>query len=256
MSTFIKDVRDRIISTERPGKNFKDLSGTTFGVINVLSYEGYYHKKDGVKAFVYKCQCQRCGNIYYIPYNTIHSRNPAKCSRICKCKMIKSIGGKVTPEFHTYCAMKQVAKANNYAICDEWNDPDTGFDSFYDWLHDIGWNNNVRIHVIDRNKKIMSPDNVDIINNYDFIYKGEGYIVIKGYAFSVCEWAKMTNISKALISQRIIINGWDRKDAVLIPKRKFASDPVPKPWNVEDLVTPEWKEKNHYQFFKELGLIK
>lgn len=256
MNKSFADVRDKIVSTERLKTNFKDLSGTTHGILKVLSYEGYYFSSTGKRVSIYKCECQRCKNICYLGYRSL-IRNPKNCTTHMCSDPKRIINHVSTPEYNAYRSLKSYVRKYDYSICDEWRDSSYGFENFYKWLCDNGWKRNLtRLHIIDHNKKTISPDNIEIINNYDFTYKTEGYIVIKDYAFSINEWAKIANLTKGCINTRINTKGWDIRFAILIPKMRHSSDPVPDPRDVDELVTPEWKEKNHYQFFKELGLIK
>lgn len=130
-------------TTEKTMKR-KEMTGRVFGLLTVIEEADPYYRSSGFKLYRYKCLC-KCGRETVVVGQNLRSGT----TKSCGCRMGKYKHGHAgvgSRTYQTWTAMR--ARCNNpthtaypryggkgIAVCDEWNDPETGFQAF---LEDMG----------------------------------------------------------------------------------------------------------------------
>ena len=258
MRIHVSDYRNTIISTDRLGEKFKDLTGKIIKNFDVLSYEGYRIRGVAEKVPVFKCRCRSCNKIIYLDRYAI-----CRANGDCGCNLSNHVAPRYKqPEYPIYISAMCDARRANYEICNEWKNENNGYANFYKWLHDNNWKPNLSgLRIVNRSLKVISPSNLKVVTcPFSFTYKHNGYIVINHYCYSVKDWGKIVGITHSTILARVE-SGWELKESVLTPlivrtRKKFEGHHVHDLIDLNSVITPEWEAKNMYQFFKDKGLIK
>lgn len=105
-------------------------------------------------------------------------------------------------------------------ICDEWLGK-YGFKNFYNWAILSGYKNGLTIDRINNNGN-YEPSNCRWVdqtvqnNNTNFNH----YVTFNNETKSVSEWAKIYNIHRCVLNNRLR-RGWKFEDAVVKPVRQF-----------------------------------
>lgn len=232
----------------------KDLVGQRFGRLVVIEklpsqkWTGWW-----------RCKCD-CGNIKDVPTGNLTSGNTQSCGCLAKeihRKHADEIREKARIAIikhglssHRICSIweKMIyrcenSKSSNFKhyggkgikVCEEWHD----LRKFYEWAINNGYKDNLEIDRID-NSKDYCPENCrwasSIIqaNNKDSIPK----YTYQGETHGISEWARILNISRGLLKDRITKLHWDIERAFTTPPRKCQ----PIEYNGEVHTWQEWSD--------------
>lgn len=205
------------------------LVGRRFGRLTVLSSTD--RRTNGAsREIIWKCKCD-CGNIAYVATNNLMAK---KCKTLsCGCLRKEKTTKHNLSHTKIYKALVAIkgrcknTKDKNYfryggrgiTVCKEW-DGENGFENFYKWSIENGYEDGLTIDRIDNNKG-YSPDNcrwasqkVQMNNT-----RRNRIIEIDGVSHSLSEWCEITGISKGTIRDRLN-RGWDEKSAITKPVAK------------------------------------
>lgn len=205
-----------IVNTQYPkNPNFINHVGEKIGRLTIIRYVGENAK--GTK--FYECECD-CGNIKIIRWTSLVSGNTTSCGCYHQETMEKLLTthGLAFDENHnrprlysiyhgmkTRCYNKNVPHYYRYGgkgikICDEWLDPKTGFESFYNWAMSNGYRDDLTIDRID-NSGDYCPENCrwatyeEQANNFD----KNIYITSDYCTFTMALWAKILSVNYSRI---------------------------------------------------------
>lgn len=198
----------------------KDINiGYKIGVIEVIGCE--YVKR--FQRRMYKCKCNKCGNIFYQSKSNILHRLLGKGCKNCKATILITHGMKKTRIYNVWkqlkhrcnCSQFDYSHWKNYAgrgitVCDEWQN---NFMSFYNWAISNGWNedsiyesgkNKLSIDRID-NDKGYSPENCRIVTFRENQYNKRTTVfgIYEGKKYNVLELSKLLNLPTYTIRYRI-----------------------------------------------------
>lgn len=100
-------------------------------------------------------------------------------------------------------------------VCEEWRND---IDSFFNWAYANGYQKGLTLDRID-NEKGYSPENCRWVDRYvqQNNMRRNHFISINGETHSISEWARLVNIPKGRIVNRLK-RGWSEEDAVFLPK--------------------------------------
>lgn len=200
-----------IVNTQYPkNPNFKNHVGEKIGRLTIIRYVGENAK--GTK--FYECKCD-CGNIKIIRWTSLVTGNTTSCGCYHQETMenlLTTHGLAFDKDHHrtrlysiyhgmkTRCYNKNVPHYYRYGgkgvkICDEWLDPKTGFESFYNWAMSNGYRDDLTIDRIDNNGNYC-PENCrwatyeEQANNLEKnVYITSGYCT-----FTMALWAKILKV--------------------------------------------------------------
>lgn len=206
----------------------KDYSGEIYGNIQVLEMTNKRTKKGYV---VYKCKCNKCNRIFESSLQNYRRRsklgiNTMTCGCYDRhfCNFYKN-GLSSTRLRYIYdnmksrCYNKNNKEYKNYGkrniiICDEWLDKEKGFENFYNWAINNGYQKNLSIDRINVDGN-YEPNNCkwssfeEQINNRTNTIKLE----YKGITKTLTQWAKKYNIPIVTLRSRIA-RGWNIEKAL------------------------------------------
>ena len=202
-----------IVSTKMPTNHrFKNRSGeTTSNGIMVLEYLG----KDKNRDTFYMCKCI-CGKSFVARNTNLNNVRSCGC-RINKKATTSHAHSTATAEYNI---LVKLIYSRKDLICDEWKDPECGYDNFYNWLHINGYKRGMHILRKDSSKK-YSPDNCIIASSSltRKFNKNATYITIGNYTYPLTVWALITGMRINSIMNRYITYGWSKTDAIITPIR-------------------------------------
>lgn len=251
-------------------KRFRSLVGEQIGNIDVISEVGAIYKdyKNSSNAqTIYLCKCNACGEYSYLSNISLYNgmkRGQLACGCLSSSNKIRTHHSQELI-YHNhndknkdyrlsktlYMIFKSIQnRSHKTMIDDKWNGYDK-FDNFYNWAIENGYVlNKSRITRNSRNSA-YGPNSCKI--THDFIYYEKyAYIVYNIYVYKLVEWAEMLNITMKALHKRICEYNWPLEYALLCPNQnKYCGEQ----YEIEELITPEWKTKNRYEEFKQLGLI-
>lgn len=245
------------IDLTKPGTTLdgriKDLSGHTIGGIKVikpkyqiryLSDNDHYYSR-----IFYECKCTKCGKSMCISGDSIKKTIHKSCGCLRNNPMITHEQNDDDVIEYLYNHIVNAAKNQHTTVDPLWDkDSPEGFNNFKEWIVSKGFNRDYnwleRIDIF----KPFSPDNCKVTNNM-IRYKKKVYYVTEHYAFTSNQWAEMLDCTSAGLRARIVNRGYNIDDAL---RRKSGEHHV---YNIDDIVTPEWRPKNRYGMLKDLGYI-
>lgn len=206
------------------------LVGKRFGRLVVLEATDKKYKNSG--DIIWRCQCD-CGNITYVATANLNAKVNFTAS--CGCMRRENATKhnlSASPIYKALVAIKGRCKNPNnknyyryggrgITICDEW-DGDNGFENFYKWSMENGYNEGLTIDRID-NSKGYSPENcrwttqLVQMNNQ----RRNRFVTVDGETHSLSDWARINGICIGTIRDRLK-RGWSEQDAVSTPVKKRA----------------------------------
>ena len=221
-------------------KRRTDLTGMRFGRLEVIKFDHYlYRKKPNgyeyrVKTWLCKCDC---GTFKVVGHSELTSGNTKSCGcymREHQHAFIKQYTKPLKhPRIHRlheiWIGMKE--RCNNpqnnayeyygkrgIKVCDEWNNIQTGYDTFFEWAISNGYSDKLSIDRIDVNGN-YEPKNCRWADNYtqSLNKRNTLYLTYKGEKKPLMEWAKEYKIPYSRLKFRIQ-NGWDVEKALITPK--------------------------------------
>ena len=200
-----------IISTDLPiNPRFKNRSGeTTSNGIKILKYLG----KDKNRDTFYMCKCI-CSK-QFVARNT--NINNAKS---CGCRINKTSTNAHDHRTDTseYNILLKLIYSRKELICNEWRDPESGYDNFYNWMQVNGFKRGMQILRKDITKE-YSPDNCILASSKltKKFNKNATYITIGKYTYPLTIWSSITGLRINSIMNRYTRYGWSKQEAVLTP---------------------------------------
>lgn len=121
-------------------------------------------------------------------------------------------------------------------VCDEWVE---SYEAFKEWALSAGYEDGLSIDRIDNDgdycpENCRWADDITQGNNKNNIKKYE----FRGEKHSLAEWARILNVSRELLKDRIVRLKWDVEKAFTMPPRKCQ----PVEYNGETHTWEEWSE--------------
>lgn len=217
--------------------NSQDWIGKRFGRLTVI---GFSHNEKPLRGWSWLCECD-CG------VKKILSPSEVKSGKIKSCgclhdELCRSRAKKFKYSVHEYkrlysiyngvkkrCYREEEPRYKDYGgrnitVCDEWLNPNTGFDSFVEWSLSHGYADNLTLDRVDVEKG-YSPNNCRWItlqsqnrNKRDSLYveyKGEKVLLI-----DLCE---KLELSYDTVHNRIYSLGWTVEKAITAPSQQESS---------------------------------
>ena len=201
----------------------RDLTGQRYGKLTVLKYSHSNHRGRAM----WLCQCD-CGNETVVLGNALTQGNTKTCgcSKVENATKLKYKHGyrstrlyRIWLNMHTRCSNEQTNCYTNYGkrgikICNEWQE----FLPFYEWAMANGYRDDLTIDRIDNNGNYC-PENcrwstrVEQSNNT----RKNHFVTYNGQTHTIAEWAKITGLSRSVITQRINKSKWSVEKALTTP---------------------------------------
>lgn len=209
---------------------FIDLTGQKFGRLTVLERAGSDKKKNAT----WRCKCD-CGKEKVIIGESIRHGKTTSCGCILaefNSNRLKTHGSKPERLYRIWCGMmtrcynQNTKRYTDYGgrgiqVCEEWKQ----FEVFRDWAIKSGYSEHLTIDRIDVNGNYhptncrwatMQEQANNTRRNHRFEYNGETH--------TLSEWARILNIPRGVIKDRLRLN-WPIEKALTEPikakKRKL-----------------------------------
>jgi len=206
-----------------------DLTGMRFGRLVVVKQAEPYTSPGGHRSARWLCKCD-CGNEKIIRHSSLVNGDSTSCGCYQKenmARIFKTHGiGNETRLYRIWQGSKN--RCLNPKNRDYWKYGGRGityyepwvkdFIAFRDWAFANGYKDSLTLDRND-NDKGYSPDNCRWVS-YEIQEnnrRNNSFIEIDGVKKTIAQWARYMNVSSNLICDRIK-NGWNERDAVLIPK--------------------------------------
>lgn len=213
-------------ATHNTPSNFKDLTGQRFGRLVAIKRVEDYISPSGNHCSQWLCQCD-CGNTTIVVTGSLTREITSSCGcmAIENTKQISTIHGMTKKRIYSlyYSMRSRCYKPNSVSykkygakgitVCDEWMG-ENGFINFYKWAMANGYADNLTIDRIDGTKG-YSPDNCrwatykEQANNT----KATVFLTYNGETKSASEWAEITGVRQATITQRKR-RGWSDEECI------------------------------------------
>lgn len=205
--------------------------GEKYGMLTIIGFTKRMVGK--YKANYAICKCD-CGNEYCAQYSALQNGQ----TKSCGCMKDKYPSRSDSPLYGTWNGMRYRCnniKAAAYAdyggrgirVCDEWNDPETGFDAFEKWAWDNGYvpDSGLSLDRIDVNGN-YEPNNCRYVNYYIQAAnkrknpkpRDKKLYAIDGIELTKEEWCQWFSISVPAVNYRMKKLGWNFEKAVTTPK--------------------------------------
>lgn len=204
-------------------KNFKDLTGLTFGRLTVIKRAGNI----GDRRTTWLCKCE-CGNEKIIEGDSLRSGKTKSCGCIRsetmrKKKLIHGFGNErlwdIWKHMNNRCYNTSHPNYKRYGgrgitVCDEWKND---YLAFKEWALNNGYAENLTIDRKD-NDGNYEPSNCRwvILDEQNYNKRNTVFITINGETRNLKEWSEISGLSKHLIYSRFR-RGWNGTD-LLKPK--------------------------------------
>ena len=259
------------IITSNVGKYFylHDLTGQIIRNVKIDKCIGMdiHHRH------VYKCTCTKCGQEILLTTHMLSDKRYILCYCDHPDKRYENLGNyskqkyivntrdiNIKPLYNIWNKLRNRCNNPNnkdykyyggrgIKVCDEWNNNDTGFNSFYYWAIDSGWepNKDYTIDRIDFNKN-YTPENCRWISIQDqqLNKSSNRYLQYNQWIFPVSIWAKIVGLPSQTINTRIY-NNWDIVDSL------FTNTKI-RPIDLLE-ITKEYEMYNKYDIFVNNNII-
>ena len=210
----------------------KDLAGTRFGMLTVISKLESRVTTGGHKKSMYLCRCD-CGNVVKVCGNSLSSGNTISCGckrRSAIAKINTTHGGTNERLYHVWSSMKTRCfnpnsreykwyGARGITVCDEWLD----FESFRSWAKLNGYNETAQkwdctLDRIDVNKG-YTPENCRFVgaktqqNNR----RSNTMVTLYGRTQTLQQWCEELGIKPSTVCMRFTKYGMRIQDALTTP---------------------------------------
>ena len=211
----------------------KDLTGQRFGRVIVLKEsEPHYPPNSNKRLRRWLCQCD-CGNEFIAYQNGLLNGSTKSCSCLRKENFKKHKNkypsnhrlNRIWVAMRQRCSNQNNIEYKNYgargiSVCNEWNNPQTGYDLFYEWSMKNGYADNLTIDRIDNNKG-YSPDNCRWLTHKEqqSNRSDNHFITFNGTTKTVSQWAEYLGIKRDTLFARIRY-GWSIERALFTPIKK------------------------------------
>ncbi len=202
----------------------------------LLTITGFEKRNNIMYAF---CDCE-CGGKHIAQYINLVKGKTKSCGCLSgKYSEIREEPRTKSPLYGTWQGMRSRCNNPNLAaykdyggrgikVCDEWNDPDTGFERFEEWAWSNGYvpESGLSLDRIDVNGN-YEPDNcryttvyVQTVNQRKRKNRQSEVIEIEGESLTKKDWCKKYNISEVAVDYRIKHMGMDFETALKTPKSR------------------------------------
>lgn len=206
----------------------KDLTGQRFGKLVALKIVGKTDKNN--KKWLCKCDC---GNEVVVRQGCLHAGITKSCGCMRKetlSKIGRKYGSNIVHGLHetrlyktwqnmkNRCRNPRTKQYKDYGgrgiiVCAEWQN----FQPFYDWAMENGYKDNLTIDRINVNGN-YEPSNCRWVTMKEQANntRRNHFITINNETHTIAEWARIYNIKRETIKDRIS-RGWDEVKAVITP---------------------------------------
>lgn len=210
---------------------FRDLTGQTFGYLEVLEQVEDKIDGGGRHRKCWRCRCHNCGGETIVTTDALTCGQQVSCGCYKK-QMIRKLftthGKTNTRLYGVWCAMKnrcynvnvpeyRIYGARGIKVCDEWRND---FMSFYSWAIDNGYDESAphgqcTIDRIDVNGN-YEPLNCRIATQLEQMQntRANHYITYNNETLTLAGWSRRTGIRSEKIRDRIVKLGWTPERAL------------------------------------------
>lgn len=224
-------------------KRRTDLTGMRFGRLEVIKFDHYlYRKKPNgyeyrVKTWLCKCDC---GTFKVVGHSELTSGNTKSCGCYMREHQHAFIKQYTKPLKHPrthrlheiWIGMKE--RCNNpqnnayeyygkrgIKVCDEWNNIQTGYDTFFEWALSNGYSPNLTIDRIN-NDGDYDPQNCRWVNRTEQMSntRRNVYFDYYGEKLTASQIARLRNCDAKTLLWRLQ-NGWELEKAINTPKKQY-----------------------------------
>ena len=201
--------------------------GNKYGYIEVL--EETNKRKKGY--IIYKCKCHKCNNIIEKTLEHLTTRKKQGYNNMtCGCidrhhNNFYKNGLSNTRLRYIYDNMKSRCYnhnnkgykhygGRNIIVCDEWLDKEKGFENFYKWANNNGYEENLTLDRINVDGN-YEPSNCRWANVYEQMNNRTNTIKLeyKGITKTLTQWAREYNLEISTLRSRIA-RGWSIEKAL------------------------------------------
>lgn len=188
-------------------RKYKDLTGQTFGELNVLEYAYTKRTERGASRIYWLCECQRCGKRKTVRSDCLTTGNTRSCGCLqhdTLSSIAYSHGQAHTKLYHIWASMKnRCTNPNDHSYkhyggrgikyTTEWKT----FEPFYDWAMQSGYKEGLTIERKDVNGN-YEPDNCCWIppSKQGVNTRRTVWIEHEGVVHNINDWAKILGINK------------------------------------------------------------
>ena len=206
------------LNREKHSKDSNEHVGEVWGRYTIIAYD----HTDGSYNKYYLCRCQ-CGNERIVPYSSLKTGDAKSCG--CLSREVHTKHGmsheriyRIWRGIRDRCNISSDQKYPNYGgrgikVCKEWNDPETGFQAFYDWSMSHGYAKDLSIDRKDNDGNYepancrWTTSSVQMNNTRFNVYVG--YRLAKDsdpqyLVFTYAEWTKILNVNYNTFRTRIL----------------------------------------------------
>lgn len=204
-------------------KNKELMIGRKFGKLTILDYAGENSKN----RFLWKCKCD-CGNDCIAVGSELVRKRGVKS---CGCA-VRSINGHYRSRLYRIhhsmlcrCYTESTTRFQDYGgrgitVCDEWREKLEGFNAFYEWALNNGYDDNLTLDRIDVNGN-YEPSNCrwatrEVQENNK---RSNRFLTFEGRTLTMAQWSREMKINRNTLDKRIK-NGWSISDALTMPVNK------------------------------------
>lgn len=211
----------------------ENLLGRKFGRLVAIKEHESKIQPSGQKKTMWLCECE-CGNKVIVS-----SYNLKKKTKSCGC-LQKEIFSQINKKHGMHgtrlyriwnnmknrCYNKNIKAYKDYGnrgikVCAEWLDKKNGFKNFYNWAINNKYKEDLTIDRINVNGN-YEPSNCRFIRKEEQAHNKRNSIMItyKGKTEHITYWAKLYNVSRDCLWQRIKVLNWDIEKSLLTPNKK------------------------------------
>jgi len=207
-----------------------DVTGFKYGLLTVIERAVRpSHLKSQDSYWLCECSCIDKKRII-VGKTSLRSGNTKSCGCLNQ-SIITKHGMSTSRIMDIYAHMKQRcynSKSHNYeayggrgiTVCEAWLNSDNGFNNFYKWALQNGYDENLTIDRVDVNGN-YEPNNCRWANAVTQANNRRNtiYLTIEGETKTIGEWAKENNLNTATLRGRIKM-GW-QGESLLDKKGKY-----------------------------------
>ena len=230
-------------------KRFTDISGTKINHLKAIRYVG----KSRTGQVYYEWECD-CGNRLIAQYSNVSSGSTISCGCVGSSKIIERNTRHGHSRSHLYKKYYHIryrcysTKKDNYAdyggrgiyVCDEWMDPENGFNNFYKWSMENGYQKGLWIDRIDNNGPYAPWNCRWVTQKVQANNTRANHLLTYGkYTYTISEWADICKLTSDAIIGRLK-NDWEIGRILSTPLNQLDKSRLV-------IIPPEYWSRNKYR---------